>query len=103
MRRPAQMRRPMRMRPRGASRRSEKPSTPRNPRDQIAKLLGLLTIGCLLAAEPGWPRALAVIPVAWAIVAGSAALLLGVRADLMLWVAAIALTAHALAPPRSRR
>jgi len=47
----------------------------------------LLTLGLLLIAEPSsW--ALAAIPIAWALVGGSAALLLGVKADLMLFVAA---------------
>jgi len=51
----------------------------------------VLTIGFLLAADPPWPRAIAVIPLLWSFVAGSAAILLGVRADLMLWVAGLAL------------
>ena len=61
----------------------------------------LLTVGFLLAADRPWPRTIAVIPVAWAFIAGSASVLLGVRADLMLYVAAIALTGSALAPARS--
>jgi hypothetical protein len=56
----------------------------------------LLTIGLLLAADPPWPRALAVIPVVWALIAGSAAVLLGVRADVMLWVAGGTLAGHVL-------
>lgn len=58
----------------------------------------LLTIGFLLAADPPWPRAVALVPLAWAFVAGSASILLGVRADLMLWLAGIALTARVLVP-----
>lgn len=58
----------------------------------------LLTIGVLLSARRPWPRVVALIPMAWAVVAGSAALLLGVRADLMLWVSAAALTASLLLP-----
>ena len=61
----------------------------------------LLTVGFLLAADRPWPPTIAVIPVAWAFIAGSASVLLGVRADLMLYVAAIALTGSALAPARS--
>lgn len=61
----------------------------------------LLTIGFLLAADPPWPRVIAIVPVAWTVVAGSAAVLFGVRADLMLWVAGIALTAGVLVPVRS--
>lgn len=47
----------------------------------------ILTLGLLLAAEPpSW--SLSAIPIVWALVGGSAALLLGVHADLMLFVAA---------------
>lgn len=56
----------------------------------------LLTIGFLFAADLPWPRTIAVIPVLWSFVAGSAAILLGVRADLMLWVAGVALGAYVL-------
>lgn len=62
----------------------------------------LLTVGFLFAAAPSWPRLVAVIPVLWAFVAGSAASLLGVRADLMLWVAGTALSLYVLIPARSR-
>jgi hypothetical protein len=62
----------------------------------------LLTAGILLTAVAPWPRAVAVIPVLWGLVGGSASLLLGVRADLMLYVAAVALTTHTFAPARSR-
>lgn len=62
----------------------------------------LLTIGLLFAADPPWPRAIAVIPVLWAFVGGSAAVLLGVRADLMLWVAGVALPVFVLVSARSR-
>lgn len=63
----------------------------------------LLTIGLLFAADPPWPRVLAAIPVTWAFIAGSAALLLGVKADLMLWVAGGALAGFVLAPARFGR
>ena len=62
----------------------------------------LLTIGFLLAADSPWPRLVAVIPVLWAFLAGSAAGLLGVRADLMLWLAGAALSLYVLIPARSR-
>jgi hypothetical protein len=62
----------------------------------------LLTVGFLLTADRPWPRTLAVIPVAWALVGGSASVLLGVRADLMLYVAGFALMGYALVPTRSR-
>jgi hypothetical protein len=51
----------------------------------------LVTAGFLLAAVPAVPRRLAVIPVLWSIIGGSAALLLGVVPDLMLFVAGAAL------------
>ena len=62
----------------------------------------LLTVGFLFAADPPWPRAIALIPILWAFVGGSAAILLGVRADLMLWVAGLALMGYLLLPIRSR-
>ena len=61
----------------------------------------ILTMGLLLpAAMPSWR--LAVIPVAWSIVAGSAAFLFGVHADVvlpvgaLLWVTSLAMPKHAL-------
>ena len=51
----------------------------------------LLTAGLLLMLEQPWPRAIVVVPVVWAIIGGSAAVLLGVRSDFMLWAAAGAL------------
>ena len=60
----------------------------------------LQTVGLLFAADPPWPRTIAVIPIVWAFIGGSAAALLGVRADLMLWVAGFALTASVLVPVR---
>jgi hypothetical protein len=56
----------------------------------------LLTAGVFLAAGPPVPRRLLVIPVAWSIIGGSAALLLGMTADWMLWAAGAALVADAL-------
>jgi len=55
-----------------------------------------LTIGWLFAADAPWPKVVALVPIGWAFVGGSAAVLFGVRADLMLWVAGIALTASVL-------
>ena len=54
------------------------------------------------AADPPWPKTIALIPIGWAFVGGSAAILLGVRADLMLWIAGIAFTASMLVPVRDR-
>ena len=66
----------------------------------------ILTIGFLFAADPPWPRAVALIPLIWAIIGGSAAVLLRVHADVMLWAAGIGLIAYLLgrvhvATPRS--
>jgi len=61
----------------------------------------LLTIGLLFAADPPWPRAVALIPVLWAFIAGSAAILLQVRADLMLWAAGVGLIAYLVGRARS--
>jgi hypothetical protein len=64
----------------------------------------LLTVGFLFAATPPWPRSVAVIPALWAFIAGSAASLLDVRADLMLWLSGAALSLYVLIPalPRVR-
>ena len=70
---------------------------PANPTFGLPCPTTLLTIGLLLQAEEPWPRPVAVIPILWALLAGSAALLLGVTADLMLWVAATALIWHLVA------
>ena len=75
---------------------------PRGPTFGVPCPTTLLTIGWLLAADPPWPKVVALIPIGWALVGGSAAGLLGVRTDLMLWVAGIALTASVLVPQRHR-
>jgi hypothetical protein len=64
---------------------------PWNPTFGVPCPTAILTIGLLLQAEEPWPRLVAVIPILWALFAGSAAVLLGVTADLMLWAAATAL------------
>jgi Family of unknown function (DUF6064) len=62
----------------------------------------ILTLGLLLVAEPpSW--SLAAIPIAWAVVAGSAAFLLGVHADIMLFVAAALLVGRLATRTRRRR
>jgi hypothetical protein len=58
----------------------------------------LFTAGCLLAAVRPAPRRLIVIPVLWSLLGGSAALLLGVTLDLILFAAAAALVVFAAAP-----
>jgi hypothetical protein len=62
----------------------------------------ILTIGFLLAADPPLPRLVAVIPILWALIASSAALLFGVRADFMLLVAGLALI-YDVSRPAARR
>jgi hypothetical protein len=48
----------------------------------------ILTIGFLLAVRPSLPRIAAVVPILWAAIGGSAAILFGVWPDLMMPVAA---------------
>jgi len=69
---------------------------PRMPTYGVPCPTTLLTIGFLFAADPPVPRLIAVIPITWAFIGGSAALFLGVRADLMLWAAGLALAGHVL-------
>ena len=61
----------------------------------------LLTAGALLVARDAAPRWLGVIPLAWTVVGGSAALLLGVHADLALPIAAALLLASMMLPRQS--
>jgi hypothetical protein len=75
---------------------------PRTPTFGVPCPTTLLTIGWLLAADAPWPAAVALIPIGWALVGGSAALLFGVRTDLMLWVAGAVLATSILAPGRYR-
>ena len=77
---------------------------PRAPLFGVPCPTALLTAGLLLATESPAPRGLLVIPVAWSLLAGTAALFLGVTPDLMLFAAAAALVADALfAAGRSHR
>jgi uncharacterized protein DUF6064 len=62
---------------------------PRLPTFGVPCPTTILTIGFLLAADRSWPRGIAIIPLLWAGVGGSAALLFGVRADMMLLAAGI--------------
>jgi hypothetical protein len=60
----------------------------------------LLTIGTLLTARGGVPVRLAIIPVIWGFVGGSAALLFGVRTDYVLLAAGMALPVALMAQRR---
>ncbi len=70
---------------------------PRAPTFGVPCPTALFTAGCLLAAVPPVPRGLLVIPVLWSLIGGSAALLLGIRIDAALFVAAAA-SCSSLAP-----
>jgi hypothetical protein len=56
----------------------------------------LFTAGILLATASPVPRWLLVVPVLWSLIGGSAALLLGMAPDLMLFVAGASLVVRAL-------
>jgi hypothetical protein len=62
----------------------------------------LFTTGVLLAAVDV-PRALLVVPILWSLIGGSAALLLGMTADLLLFAAAAALGWLAVRPASAGR
>jgi hypothetical protein len=61
----------------------------------------LFTAGVLIAVDPPLPRRMFVIPVAWSLLAGTAALKLGVLPDYALFVAAAALVVRAWRGRRS--
>jgi len=61
----------------------------------------ILTIGFLFAADRQTSRVIAAIPLAWALIAGSAALTLGVTPDLMLWAGGGAYALYLAAGARS--
>ena len=63
----------------------------------------ILTIGFLFAADAETPRAIAAIPLAWALIAGSAALTLGVVPDVMLWAGGGAYACYLAVGARSTR
>ena len=70
---------------------------PRLPTFGVPCPTTILTIGFLLWADRSLPRVVAVIPIMWAFVGGSAAFLFGVHADLMLAAAGIVLAVDILA------
>jgi len=71
---------------------------PRMPAFAVPCPTTLLTVGLLLALEPRRLRGLAVIPVLWALVGGTAAFALGIVSDLALFLGAACLVAYAAAP-----
>ena len=71
---------------------------PRSPAAAVPCPTTLFTAGVLLAAIPPVPRMLLVIPIAWSLIGGSAAVLLGMPPDLMLLFAAALLTLYAVSP-----
>ena len=70
---------------------------PRLPTFGVPCPTTILTIGFLLAANRPLPRLITLVPIAWAFIGGSAAVLLGVRADLMLPVAGVVLIVDGIA------
>lgn len=72
---------------------------PRMPLFAVPCPTTLVTAGVLTAAA-GEPRVVSVVPILWALVGTSAALTLGIRADLMLAPAALALLVALIAPPK---
>ncbi len=74
-------------------------SYPRMPTFGVPCPLTLVTIGAFLLTPPPLPIGLAVIPIGWTVVGGSAAFVLGMHADLALFVAGVALAARLLVRP----
>jgi Family of unknown function (DUF6064) len=70
---------------------------PRLPTFGVPCPTTILTVGFLLAANRPLPRPITLVPIAWAFIGGSAAFLLGVRADLMLLVAGVVLIVDGIA------
>lgn len=64
---------------------------PRIPTFGVPCSTTIVTIGFLMLATPPLPVALTIVPILWAVIGGSAAFLLEMRADLVLFVAACAL------------
>ena len=58
----------------------------------------LFTAGVLLSAAAPVPRWLFVVPIAWSVVGASAAVLLGMMPDLMLFVAGVCLAVYGMMP-----
>ena len=76
---------------------------PRMPTFGVPCPTTILTAGFLLMADPPLPVVVTVIPIAWTVVGGSAAFLLGVHADLILPVAGLFLVTSLIHNPELRR
>ena len=75
---------------------------PRVPTFGVPCPTTILTLGFLLAVRPALPRMTAVVPILWAAIGGSAAILFGVWADLMMPVASAALLVDLWVRPKER-
>ena len=64
---------------------------PRVPSYGVPCPTGILTAGFLLMTVPAAPRPLAILPILWGAIGGSAAIALGIRADFALTVAMLML------------
>lgn len=73
---------------------------PRLPTFGVPCPTAILTVGALLLLPRRHARALAVIPIVWSGVGGSAAFLLDIQPDIALPVAGIILLLYVLSPPR---
>ena len=71
---------------------------PRAPVFGVPCPTALFTAGVLLSAAPPVPRSVFLVPIVWSLVGGSAAWLLGITPDLMLFAAAACLLVYAAAP-----
>jgi hypothetical protein len=76
---------------------------PRAPAFAVPCPTALFTTAILLAAVPPVPRWLFVAPVVWSVIGGSAAVLLGMTPDLMLFAAAFVLLIHCVDPKKLER
>jgi hypothetical protein len=76
---------------------------PRLPTFGVPCPTTILTAGLLLAADRPLPVVLSVIPIAWTVVGGSAAFLLGIPADLALLVAGCCLVGSVVHNHQLRR
>jgi Family of unknown function (DUF6064) len=70
---------------------------PRVPMFGVPGPTALFTTGCLFAAVPPVARGLLVIPILWSLIGGAAAGRLGIRIDLALFAAAVAVALLVLA------